>query len=184
MPTNVAAALVYIINALSSLVLLILLLRLVLPFLRADFRNPIAQGILKITSPLVIPMRRVLPSIGRLDTATFLLAYAIQFFAVWLTFMLLGGAVPAPILAFVSLTKLIVLTINLFVYAIIISIVISWIAPGRYSPIAAIVATISEPVLRPFRRIIPPVGGFDISPIFAIIALTALTYVIGGFQPF
>jgi YggT family protein len=159
----------------------------VLPFLRADFRNPIAQGILKITSPLVIPIRRVIPSIGRLDTATFLLAYAIQFLAVWLTFTIQGGAAPTSILgflAFVSLTKLIVLTINLFVYAIIINIVISWIAPGRYNPIAAIVATISEPVLRPFRRIIPPIGGFDISPIFAIIALTALTYVIGGFQLF
>jgi YggT family protein len=187
MPSNVATALVYIINALSSLVLLVLLLRMVLPFLRADFRNPIAQGILKITSPLVVPVRRVVPAVGRLDTATFLLAYAIQFLAVWLSFTILGGVAPAQFLAtlaFVSLTKLIVLTINLVVYAIIISIVISWIAPGRYSPIAALVATISEPVLRPFRRIIPPLGGFDISPVFAIIALTALTYVVGGFQPF
>ena len=184
MPNNLATALVYIINALSSLVLLILLLRLILPFLRADFRNPIAQGILKITSLLVIPVRRVVPSFGRFDTATVLVAFSIQFLTVWLTIKIFGASATFPFMAFSAVIKLIVLTINLFIYAIIIRIVLSWISPGQYNPITAIVSTITEPVLRPFRRIIPTMGGFDISPVFAVILLSALTIIVRGFQPF
>ena len=184
MPNNLASALVYIINAVSSIVLLVLLLRLILPFLRADFRNPIAQGILRITSPIVIPVRRVVPSFGRLDTATFLIAFTIQFLVIWLMLKLFGSSAPFGIMAYAAIIKLIVLTVNLFIYAIIIRIVLSWIARGQYSPVTAIVSTITEPVLRPFRRIIPPLGGFDISPVFAIILLTACTIVISGFQPF
>ena len=184
MPNNFATALVFIINALSSLVLLILLLRLILPLLRADFRNPIAQGILKVTSPLVIPVRRVVPSFGRFDTATVLLAFGIQFLAVWVTIKIFGGSVPYVYIAYAAVIKLIVLTINLFIYAIVIRIVLSWIAQGQHNPVTAIVSTITEPVLAPFRRIIPAMGGFDISPVFAVILLSALQIIIRGFQPF
>jgi YggT family protein len=184
MPNNLASALAYIINAVSSIVLLILLLRLILPFLRADFRNPVAQGILRITSPIVIPVRRVVPSFGRLDTATILIAFAIQVFTVWVMLKIFGASAAFGDMAFAAVIKLMILTVNLFVYAIIIRIVLSWIARGQYSPVTAIVSTITEPVLRPFRRIIPPLGGFDISPVFAVILLTACTIVISGFLPF
>jgi YggT family protein len=184
MPNNFATALVFIINALSSLVLLILLLRLILPLLRADFRNPIAQGILKITSPLVIPVRRVVPSFGRFDTATILVAFGIQFLAIWVTIKIFGSSVPYVYIAYAAVIKLLVLTVNLFIYAIVIRIVLSWIAQGQYNPVTAFVSTITEPVLRPFRRIIPAMGGFDISPVFAVILLSALQIIISGFQPF
>jgi YggT family protein len=76
-----------------------------------------------------------------------------------------------------------VLSINLFVYAIFIRIILSWIAQGTYNPATAIITTLTEPVLRPFRRFIPPIGGFDISPIFAVILLLAATIVVNGFKP-
>jgi len=155
-----------------------------LPFLGADFRNPIAQGIFKVTSPIIAPVRRVIPAIGRLDTATVLIAFAVQFFVLWLTTLITGQTGSFAILVFYAVIKMLTLTIMLFMFAIIISIIISWIAPGQYSPIAAIANTLSEPVLRPFRRIIPPLGGFDISPIFAIILLSALRIFVEGIRPF
>ncbi len=183
MPANLANAIVFVINALTSLYLLVLLLRFWLPWLQADFRNPLAQGILRLTSPLVIPVRRIVPPFGRLDTATVLVAFIIQYIAVLLMLLVIGqtpGIVPIAVTAIV---KLVVLSINLFVYAIFIRIILSWVAPGAYNPATAIITTLTEPVLRPFRRLIPPMGGFDISPIFAIILLLAATIIVNGFKP-
>ena len=184
MPSNLATALAYILQAVSTLVLAILMLRLLLPFLRADFRNPIAQAILKITSPIIIPVRRVIPALGRLDTATFLVLFAVQFFVIWLTMKIFGQGASFEFMAFRTVIMLLVLTINVFIFSIFIRIIISWIAAGQYSPVAALVGTISEPVLAPFRRIMPPLGGFDLSPIIALILLTALKIVISGIQLF
>ena len=183
MPANLTSAIVFIINALTSLYLLVLLLRFWLPWLRADFRNPLAQGILRLTSPLVVPVRRIVPSFGRLDTATVLVAFIIQYIAVLLMLLIMGLAPGIAPIAITSIVKLVVLSINLFVYAIFIRIILSWIAPGTYNPATAIITTLTEPVLRPFRRLIPPLGGFDISPIFAVILLIAATIVVNGFKP-
>ncbi len=183
MPANLTSAIVFIINALTSLFLLVLLLRFWLPWLRADFRNPLAQGILRLTSPLVVPVRRIVPSFGRLDTATVLVAFIIQYIAVLLMLLIMGLAPGIAPIAITSIVKLVVLSINLFVYAIFIRIILSWIAPGTYNPATAIITTLTEPVLRPFRRLIPPLGGFDISPIFAVILLIAATIVVNGFKP-
>ena len=88
-----------------------------------------------------------------------------------------AGFVPIAVTAVV---KLVVLSINLFVYAIFIRIILSWLSQGAYNPATAIITTLTEPVLRPFRRIIPPLGGLDISPVFAVILLFALTIVVNG----
>ncbi len=183
MPSNIASAIVFIVNAVTSLYLLVLLLRFWMPWLRADFRNPLAQGILRLTSPIVIPVRRVVPSFGRLDTATVLVAFIIQYLSVLLLLLIMGQAAGIPVIALTAIVKLVVLSINLFVYAIFIRIILSWISQGSYNPATAIIATLTEPVLRPFRRLIPPLGGFDISPIFAIILLLAATIVVNGFNP-
>lgn len=183
MPSNISSAIVFVINALTSLYLLVLLLRFWLPWLRADFRNPLAQGILKLTSPLVVPLRRIVPPVGRLDTATVLVAFIIQYLTVLLLLLILGQSAGIAPIALTSVVKLVVLSINLFVYAIFIRIILSWLAQGAYNPATAIITTLTEPVLRPFRRIVPPLGGFDISPIFAIILLLAATIVVNGFKP-
>lgn len=183
MPSNITSAIAFIVNALTSLYLLVLLLRFWLPWLRADFRNPLAQGILKLTSPIVVPLRRVVPSFGRLDTATVLVAFIIQYLTILLLLLILSASATFADIAITACVKLIALSINLFAYAIFIRIILSWIAPGQHSPGTAIITALTEPVLRPFRRIIPPLGGFDISPLFAVILLFALTIVVNGFKP-
>jgi len=184
MPGNLSSALIYILNAISTIVVFVFMLRFLLPLLRADFRNPIAQGLLRITSPAVVPVRRIVPSIGSIDTATILVAFAVQFLVTWLIQAIFVDSPRLDVLAFMSVVELAVVVIRIFVFAVFISIILSWIAPGQYSPIAALAATVAEPVLRPIRRLIPPLGGFDISPIFAIILLTALTMVVAGLRPF
>lgn len=183
MPANLSLALVFIINAVTSLYLLVLMLRFWMPWLRADFRNPLAQGILRITSPLVIPVRRIVPSFGRLDTATILVAFVVQYLTIVLLLLILKISAGMGPIAVTALVKLIVLSVYLFVYAIFIRIILSWISPGSYNPATTIITTLTEPVLRPIRRLIPAMGGFDISPIFAIILLIAVTIVVNGFKP-
>jgi len=177
-------ALIFIISTFAQLFLLVMLLRFWLPWLRADFRNPIAQGILKLTSPLVIPVRRIVPPIGRLDTATVVVAFAIQYLMV-LVILTLRDVTPTigPI-ALTSLIDLVLLSLRLFTFAIFIYIILSWIAPGTHNPATAFISMLVEPVMRPFRRIIRPMGGFDISPIFAIIALQAVSIFLSTYRPF
>jgi len=176
-------ALYFIVKTLAQLFLLLLLLRFWLPLLRADFRNPVAQGILKFTSPLVVPLRRILPSIGRLDTATILIAFVVQFLVVVVLLAITNRmAGPLPIVI-VSVIELAVLSLNLFFFVILIRVILSWVAPGNYNPVTALIATLSEPILRPFRRLIPSVGGLDISPIFAIVLLQALVIFLRTMKP-
>ena len=188
MPRNLPQALHYIIDALTSLYIFVLLLRIWLPLLRADFRNPLAQAALRLTSPLVVPLRRVLPSFGRLDTATVLVAFVIQYAAILLIMFIYAALLSNPLpssglIALTSMVTLISLSVNLFVFAIIIRVVLSWISPGLHNPATALVSTLTEPVLQPIRRLLPPMGGFDLSPMLTIIGLYALNIVILGYSP-
>jgi len=176
-------ALYFIIKTLTQLYLLVLLLRFWLPMLGADFRNPLAQGILRITSPLVVPVRRFVPSIGRLDTSTILVAYVIQFLTVLLLLTIGGYRVDTGPIMVTTLIELAVLSLNLFFFVILIKIILSWVAPHTYNYATALLTTLAEPVLRPFRRIIPSIGGLDISPIFAIILLQAAVIFLQTLKP-
>lgn len=176
-------ALYFIVKTIAQLYLLLLLLRFWLPWLRADFRNPIAQGILRFTSPLIVPLRRFLPSIGRLDTATVLVAFVVQYVTVLALLAIVRRSADTAEVALVSIIELAILSLNLFFFAILIRIILSWVAPGNYNPITALLTTLSEPVLRPFRRLIPSIGGLDISPIFAIVLLQAAVIMLQSIKP-
>jgi YggT family protein len=180
MATGATNAIVFIVDALARLYLLVLLLRLILPLVRADFQNPLAQAILKLTSPLVVPVRRILPPLGRIDTATVVIAFGVQYLALFLIALINGGNPTIVTLLLASAISLVLLTLNLFFWLIIIRIIVSWVSAGGYNPAVAIVYTLTEPLLRPFRRLIPPLGGFDISPVFALIALGALMRLVMG----
>ena len=176
-------ALIFIISTIAQLFLFVMLLRFWLPLLRADFRNPIAQGILRITSPLVIPVRRVIPSIGRLDTATVVIAFAIQYLVILVILTISGiSATIAPI-ALTALIDLLLLTLQLFKFAIFIFVILSWVAAGAYNPASAFIAMIVQPVLRPFRNLIPPIGMLDLSALLAIIALHAAGIFVATLRP-
>lgn len=176
-------ALYFIVKTLAQLYLLLLLLRFWLPVLRADFRNPIAQGILRFTSPLVIPVRRIVPPIGRLDTSTIMVAYILEILLVLVLSAIRGLTVSTLPIAITGILELAILSLNLFFFVILIKVILSWVAPHNYNPITVLLNTMAEPVLRPFRRIIPGIGGLDISPIFAIVALKAAEIVLQTYKP-
>jgi YggT family protein len=144
----------------------------------------LTQGIMRLTSPLVVPLRRILPPIGRIDTATLLVALIIQCAAVALIVSLYNLPIMPALLALTTFIKLVVLFIHLFAFAIIIRVVLSWVAPNQVNPASQIIDALSEPVLAPFRRLIPSVGGMDISPIFVIIGLMALGILVGDQSPY
>ena len=177
-------ALIFIISTLAQLYLLVMLLRFWLPWLVADFRNPIAQGILRLTSPLVIPVRRIIPPIGRLDTATIIVAFALQYLTVLVVLTISGFSAAILPIAITSLIDLVLLSLRLFTFAIFIHIILSWIAPGTHNPATAFISMLVEPALRPFRKLIPTMGGLDISPIFAIIGLQAIAIYASTLRPF
>ena len=168
-------ALIYIINALSMLITLVFLLRFWLPWFRVDFRNPLAQGILQATSPIINPLRRVVPAIGRVDTATILVAFLVQALTLILVILLSGNQPGANVVVLGTTFQLAILSLRLFMFAIIIRIVLSWVAPQTYNPVTAILTSMTEPLLAPCRRYIPPLGGFDLSPVFTIILLGAFS---------
>ncbi len=176
-------ALYFIVKTLAQLYLLLLLLRFWLPIMRADFRNPIANGILRITSPLVIPVRRIIPPIGRLDTSTILVAYILEFLLILALLALRGLRVETLPIAITAILELAILSLNLFFFVILIKIILSWVAPQNYNPMTVLLNTMAEPMLRPFRRIVPAIGGFDISPIFAIVLLKAAEIVLQSYRP-
>lgn len=169
------AALIYIIETLLTLCLVAVLLRLLLQWSRADFRNPLARSIVHLTNPVIVPLRRLLPAIGRLDTAScvaLIVAALLQVSASWL----LSGLGPPPGLLWLRLALVEILRITLWTYflAIVLYAMLSLIAPGTYSPAQGLLVSLCEPVLKPFRRLIPPLGSLDLSPLWAGIAIQAL----------
>ena len=176
-------AIVFVIDQLTQLYLLVLLLRFWLPWVRADFRNAFAQVILKLTSPLVIPVRRVIPSIGRLDTATVLVAFAIKSAALALMLAIINVSRSFADIAITAALELGILSAVLFLFAIIIYVILSWFAPGAYNPGTALLSMIVRPLLDPFSRIVPRLGGIDVSPIIVIILLQATMMVFAEYRP-
>lgn len=167
-------AAIFVIQTLGSLYLLIVLLRFILQLVRANFYNPLCQFTVKATQPLLKPLRRVIPSMFGLDMSSLVLALIVQMALFAVILLLSGYKVDVLFLAPWALIGIFSLFLKVLFYAMIISVILSWVAPGSRSPAAELVTQITEPVLAPFRRIIPNLGGLDISPIFAFIALQLL----------
>ena len=173
----------FLIRTLTELYLLLLLMRFWLPVFQVDFRNPVAQGVLRLTSPLVIPLRRVIPSFGRVDTSTLTAAFIIQYLLISLLLQLHGAEASALKITIQSILELATLSLAMIWFVILIRIILSWVAPHTYNPVIAMLATIAEPILRPFRQLVPPIGGLDISPIFAIVLLTFVSMILDAYKP-
>ncbi|AIB39114.1 MULTISPECIES: YggT family protein [Pseudomonas] len=170
---NTAA--VYVLQTLGSLYLLIVLLRFVLQLVRANFYNPLCQFIVKATQPLLKPLRRVIPSLFGLDMSSLVLAILVQLALMALTLLLTygttGNFLQLLVWAIIGVTALF---LKIFFFALIISVILSWVAPGSHNPGAELVNQICEPALAPFRRLLPNLGGLDISPILAFMVLKLL----------
>ena len=167
-------AAIFVIQTLGSLYLLIVLLRFILQLVRANFYNPLCQFAVKATQPLLKPLRRVIPSMFGLDMSSLVLALIVQMALFAVILLLSGYSVDVLLLAPWALIGIFALFLKILFWAMIISVILSWVAPGSHNPGAELVAQITEPVLAPFRRIIPNLGGLDISPIFAFIVIQLL----------
>jgi YggT family protein len=168
-------ALHFLINTLFTLYSAVLLLRLLMQLTRADFRNPIARGIVQLTSPVILPLRKVLPPVGKLDTATVAALVLCTVIKLWILALLFGVLVPAPLpLLRATALELLRLVLKTYLFSIVVNAILSFVAQGNYSPAQSVLSSICEPVLKPFRRLIPPVGGLDLSPLVPIIAIQAL----------
>jgi len=169
------SAILFIVDTLLSLALFVVLARLLLQWARADFRNPIAQAIVRLTNPLILPMRRVLPPVGKVDTASVVAVVLVATIKVGIMFALAVYGRPGLELWVRTLVlELVIALLSAYFYAIILYALLSLIAPGGYSPLQSVLASVCEPVLRPFRRLIPPVAGIDFSPLWAIIIIKAI----------
>ena len=164
-------AAIFIIQTLGSLYLLIVLMRFILQLVRANFYNPLCQFVVKATQPLLKPLRRVIPSLFGLDMSSLVLALLLQILLFVVILMLNGYQAFTPLLLPWGLIGIFSLFLKIIFWSMIISVILSWVAPGSRSPGAELVYQITEPVLAPFRRWIPNLGGLDISPIFAFIAI-------------
>ncbi len=181
--SGLVEALIYIIQTLGSLYLLIVLLRFILQLVRADFYNPLSQFTVKATQPMLKPLRRFIPSIAGLDTASLVLAVLVQLLLMVVTLSLMGfnPVSVIPQLLVWSLIGVTSLFFKVFFFALIVSVILSWVAPGSHNPGAQLVNQLCEPLLAPFRKLLPNLGGLDLSPIFAFIALNLVDrFVIGN----
>ncbi|PTS85061.1 YggT family protein [Pseudomonas sp. HMWF032] len=168
-------AAVYILQTIGSLYLLIVLLRFILQLVRADFYNPLSQFIVRATHPLLKPLRKVIPSVAGLDLASLVLAILVQLVLMALTLMLLGYGVDNPLQLLVwSIVGVTALFLKVFFFALIISVILSWVAQGSHNPTAMLINQICEPLLSPIRRLLPSMGGLDLSPIVAFLILNLI----------
>jgi YggT family protein len=174
-----ANALSYLVGTLIDLYVAAVLLRLLLQWVRADFYNPLCQFLIRVTNPALVPLRRVIPSFGRLDTASVVLMLALEILSVWIISNI--GASPLgwqQIVAFAAI-KLVMTLLMTYFFLIIVSVVLSWIGQRMHHPVVPLVFQLTEPVLRPFRKVIPPIAGIDLSPLFALIAIRFLILLLG-----
>lgn len=164
-------AAIFLVGVIFYLYITVVLLRFLLQWARADFYNPISQFVVRATNPVLLPMRRVIPGFGGIDLAALVLMFALKVVELVLTGALGGGIPGGSGLVLVAVAELLNLAINLFIFTILVEVVLSWVNPGLYNPATALVYRLNEPLIRPVRRLIPPLGGLDLSPLVVLIAL-------------
>ena len=163
----------------SSIYIMIVMVRFLLQLVRADLYNPLSQFIVKATNPLLMPLRKVIPGFFGIDFASLVLALALQMLTVTLLILVKGNALPPllPLIAF-SVFELLSLVLNIYLFSLIIIVIVSWIAPHGHNPAIALLSSITEPVLRPIRRVLPATGGLDFSVMVAILIIYILKILI------
>lgn len=169
----------FLVNSIFSLVVGVFLLRLLFQLVRTDFRNPFVQAIVRLTNPVVMPLRRVLPPIGRVDTASVVAVIAAQLLQTALIELLYAGHLAsARYLLITAVLTLVDTTLYGFLIAIFVWWVLGMVAPDTYNPVSRLLSAMIEPILRPFRRALPLVGGFDFSPLAVTLLIIVLRMIL------
>jgi len=172
---------IFLIKTLANLYLFVVLLRLLLQLTRADFYNPISQGIVKATNPLVLPLRKFVPSVARVDSASVVLALLVQLATVAVVFLWVGYQADVSQYFIYTFVGVIYHLLDLYFWAMLISVILSWVAPTASHPGALLVQQITEPLYRFVRGFVPNLGGLDISPIFIFLGITFAKQMLAGF---
>jgi len=166
--------LIFLIQFLFGIYILVVMLRFLLQLTRADFYNPVSQFIVKVTAPLLNPLRRIIPGVIGIDLASVVLMWLLQSLELALVVVISGmNASLVATLAW-AVPELVNLAINVFLFSILIQVILSWINPGAYNPALSLIHSLTEPLLKPARRLIPPMSGLDFSPILVMVGLTLL----------
>jgi YggT family protein len=176
--TYMTDPIIFLIDTLFSLYILAVLLRFLLQWCGAEYYNPISQFLVKATHPPLKILRRFVPSIGKIDTSALVLVLALQMLADFSILLLKGVTISIGALTILSITQLISLLINVFVFAVFARAILSWLNPGTFSAAASILATLTEPLLDICRKVIPDMGGIDLSPLVALLLLQLAKMVI------
>jgi YggT family protein len=166
--------LVFLVEILFGAYILVLMLRFLLQLVHADFYNPVSQFIVRITSPVLHPLRRIIPGFAGLDTASIVAMWLLKSSELMLILLITGSAGHLLATLAWSIPELVGLLINVFLYAILIEVIISWVNPGSYNPVIGLVQSLTAPLLQPARRLIPSISGLDLSPMAVMIGLVLL----------
>ena len=170
----------FLIETALGIYMLIVMLRLLLQWARADFYNPLSQFIVKATQPVLAPMRTALPTVAGIDFACVVLLVALQFAELWVVTGILGHRIAAVALLVLSVAEIVQLAIYVFLFSILIQVVMSWINPSSYNPVLSVLYSLNAPLLGPAQRIVPPIGGLDLSPIVVMVALQLVSILLVG----
>lgn len=176
---NATAAFIYLISTITDLYVTALLLRLLLQWVKADFYNPLSQFLIKVTNPVLVPARRLIPSIGRLDTASVVVMLLLELLQLIVISLISQTKFGFQFLLLFAIRKLLITLLLTYLVLIIARVIVSWIASQSRHPLIPLIYQLTEPVLRPFGKILPPLGGVDLSPLFALIALRFLLLLLG-----
>ncbi|OUR60683.1 YggT family protein [Bermanella sp. 47_1433_sub80_T6] len=169
------------VNAVAGFFLFIIVVRFLLQAVRADFYNPISQFVIKATNPLLIPVRKMIPGFGGYDVAALVLLVAVELVAIILSLLIMDySPLPVTNIAIWALLGGVGLFLKLYFWGILIMIVASWLAPQSQNPALVLLRQIVEPVMKPIRKMLPDMGGLDISPIIVFLAIQVLEVILIG----
>ena len=174
MTQNFSETGIFLIQTAAGIYLYLLLLRFLMQVARADYYNPICQTIVKLTTPAVKPLKMFLPRIGRVDLAILAAALGVQIIAIMLMIWLADIYVFQPIYIAWAALSLAAKIIDIYFFALIVTVIASWIAPQSNHPVLALVHQIIEPICAPARRLLPPMGGLDFSIILVFVTLIVI----------
>ena len=162
---------IFLLDTVFSFYILAVLLRFLLQWVGGDFYNPISQFLVKITHPPLRFLRRYIPAVGKVDTSSLVLIMSLQMFSDFIVLTLKGMPFSFAALTLLSFSQLITLLINVFVFAIFARAILSWINPGTFNAASNLLYSITEPLLSSCRRMIPDIGGIDLSPLIVLVGL-------------
>jgi len=162
----------FLIITIFDLYLMVILLRFFLQLFRADFYNPLSQFIVRATNPVLKPLRQVIPGLGGIDISSLVFALVVSLLKFFLVYAIVAGAVPPFLkLIIISLADLLTQSVNLLFWLILVRVIMSWINPGLHNPIMSVIYQLTEPLMAPVRRMLPPMGGLDLSPILLLLGI-------------